>query len=261
MTDTSETTTHRVALSSGTFAYAEAGHGPTILAIHGIPGDRRDFAPMADILTQGHRLISIDLPGFGASSPPRGLPSCRAAAATIGEFIEKLGVCPVVLGYSIGGAVAIQLAAQRPRSVLGLALIASIGISPHRLVRTSNVATISRVLRIPGAPFALERAIRKAYAQSKFRDDITDAQKVLSIHYLGRISFAAQRQAATSLTMPTWMAWAEDDWLIQADISEELARALPTGPRVRLERGAHAIHKRAAPELARSLANWLDTLE
>src|SRR5262249_39011791 len=87
----------------------------TIVLLHGSPGHKEDFGRLAPILAQHLRVVVPDLPGFGSST--RALPdySFRAHAVYIRQLLDQLGVGRVhVLGYSMGGGVALTLTDLAP---------------------------------------------------------------------------------------------------------------------------------------------------
>lgn len=106
-----------------------SGPGPVVLLVHGLGGSWRVWlANLAD-LGQAHRVIAVDLPGFGAS-PPDGSP-CRydTFAATLDRLCADLGITSVVaVGNSFGGWVSAELARRNPALVAGLVLVDAAGI-------------------------------------------------------------------------------------------------------------------------------------
>ena len=104
-------------------AYDDEGQGPVVLCLHSIAHGARDYAPLRERLRGRCRVIALDWPGHGRSSEDRA-PSSAARYAEIAErFADVLGLRDVVLvGNSIGGAVAIRLAAKRPDVVRALVL-------------------------------------------------------------------------------------------------------------------------------------------
>lgn len=109
----------------------EAGHGdqPTVL-VHGLGGSALNWVPLMEQLKDVAVSVAVDLPGFGLSPPPRDgdytpRGHARTVAATIEEWCRRREIDgPVhVMGNSMGGAVAVQLASQRPDLVSSLTLI------------------------------------------------------------------------------------------------------------------------------------------
>jgi len=114
-------------VGGGRIHYLEQGSGPTLVLIHGLGGQMRHFThSLLDRLKNDHRLIMIDRPGNGYSTrPPQASAAISAQAHTIARFMDALGLeRPLVVGHSLGGAVALSLALDHPGKVGGLALLA-----------------------------------------------------------------------------------------------------------------------------------------
>jgi pimeloyl-ACP methyl ester carboxylesterase len=104
-------------------AWLEAGSGPPLVLIHGAGGSAELWQPQLDALADVARVVAPDLPGHGPLGG-RGKPSVAAYAEWLGGFLGALGEAPAVLvGHSMGGAVAQTLALARPASLAGLILI------------------------------------------------------------------------------------------------------------------------------------------
>jgi pimeloyl-ACP methyl ester carboxylesterase len=106
-------------------AYERHGSGPTILLLHGWPGDRTDFSALVPLLSGLADVVVPDLRGFGASDKHDVAPeqnySRAAQARSVAGMIQELGLGPVVIGgYDVGSAVAQAVAAARPDLVRGL---------------------------------------------------------------------------------------------------------------------------------------------
>jgi pimeloyl-ACP methyl ester carboxylesterase len=105
-----------------------AGDGPPLLLVHGFGGSAWNFDELAPYLP-GRRLLIPDLPGHGGSAP---LPaaSIAAFADVLGDLLDAEGARQAdVFGHSLGGVVALRLAARRPERVRRLILAAAAGIS------------------------------------------------------------------------------------------------------------------------------------
>jgi pimeloyl-ACP methyl ester carboxylesterase len=107
--------------------YLDEGSGQTLLLIHGLAGQTRVFThSLLDRLKRDYRVVILDRPGSGYSSrPSRASATIGAQAHTIARFVEALGLeRPLVVGHSLGGAIALALALNHPEQVAGLALLA-----------------------------------------------------------------------------------------------------------------------------------------
>lgn len=96
-------------------AYWSEGDGEVpILLVHGIGSTAAAWQPVAaELVVRGHRVITVDLPGHGASSKERGDYSLGALASLLRDLLNRLDVSRAVLvGHSLGGGVALQFAYQ-----------------------------------------------------------------------------------------------------------------------------------------------------
>jgi len=118
------------------FHYVEEGSGPPLVMIHGLMGSSRNLTyALSGRLSAHFRVISIDRPGSGYSTRGKGTAAnLPAQARQIGDFINTLGLDkPLVLGHSLGGAIALALALDHPETVSGLILVAPL-THPQRLL-------------------------------------------------------------------------------------------------------------------------------
>jgi pimeloyl-ACP methyl ester carboxylesterase len=114
-------------VKGGRLHYLAMGEGAPIVLIHGLGGQLRNFTyALSALLAPHHRLILVDRPGSGYSTY-QGDGHCGLAtqAAMIAELIDQLGLDrPLVVGHSLGGAVALAMALGHPGKIGGLALLA-----------------------------------------------------------------------------------------------------------------------------------------
>ncbi|ACR32069.2 esterase EstD [Burkholderia glumae BGR1] len=107
--------------------YVEYGSGPPIVMVHGLCGQLRNFVYL-DLarLAQSHRVILVDRAGSGRSTRgPGSRANVYAQARSIARFIETLGLeRPVLVGHSLGGAIALAVGLDYPERVSRIALIA-----------------------------------------------------------------------------------------------------------------------------------------
>ncbi|MFZ6648482.1 alpha/beta fold hydrolase [Undibacterium sp. TJN25] len=107
--------------------YLDEGSGPVIVMIHGLGGQSGHFAyALMSLLSSRFRVIAIDRPGSGHSTRPDSMPArLNAQGDVVAKLIQTLGVQrPLLVGHSLGGAVALNVALRHPESAGGLALIA-----------------------------------------------------------------------------------------------------------------------------------------
>ena len=148
--------------------YVEQGAGPAVLMIHGLAGQLRHFTyALSGALAADHRVVAVDRPGAGRSdAAPGASQTVRAQARVIAALIRRLGLeKPLVVGHSLGGAVALALALDHPELVGGLALIAPLtqpmtesGISPVFRALAIRSPLVRRVVAWTlAAPMTLRR--------------------------------------------------------------------------------------------------------
>jgi pimeloyl-ACP methyl ester carboxylesterase len=105
----------------------DSGTGPAIVMVHGLAGQLAHYTyGVAGDLERDHRVVAVDRPGAGHSTRAAGASAgLSAQAAALAGLIAQLGLDrPLVVGHSLGGAVALTLALEHPGSVGGLALLA-----------------------------------------------------------------------------------------------------------------------------------------
>ncbi len=122
--------------------YAEIGEGPPIVFLHGLGGCWQNWLEnIPRMAALGHRVIALDLPGFGASPMPPWEISIPRYGDLVGEFCSQLdvGACMLV-GNSMGGFVAAEVAVDDPEWVDRLVLVSAAGISHARMRREPVLA-------------------------------------------------------------------------------------------------------------------------
>ena len=120
--------------TSTTIDYDRAGSGEPVVLVHGIGHRREAWGQLPDLLrAAGHEVITLDLPGFGRSPMPR-RPDVASVPSTVRQLerlFAELGLDrPHVIGNSLGGLMALQLAANR--SVRSATALSPAGFVPLR---------------------------------------------------------------------------------------------------------------------------------
>ena len=116
--------------AAGNLRYAKRGSGDeTIILIHGFGGDLDNWLFNIDALGEKATVYALDLPGHGQSSKKLDKPGLAAMTGAVSSFMDKLSIGKAhLVGHSMGGAIALQMAADHPEKVKSLTLICSAGL-------------------------------------------------------------------------------------------------------------------------------------
>jgi pimeloyl-ACP methyl ester carboxylesterase len=130
-------------------SYRLAGSGPLLVLIHGITSSSRTWERVLPALAEHHTVLAPDLLGHGESAKPRGDYSLGAYASGVRDLMIALGhTRATVVGHSLGGGIAMQLAYQFPERIERLALVSSGGLG-------REVNLILRAATLPGSEYVL----------------------------------------------------------------------------------------------------------
>ena len=125
-----------IEVSGARIHYLDKGSGPPIVILHGLGGQMGNFTyALLERLTDEFRVILVDRPGSGYSRRAPGATGRLTEQATIvSEFIRKLGLKrPLLVGHSLGGAIALGVALDHPEAVKALALVAPLTHVPKQV--------------------------------------------------------------------------------------------------------------------------------
>ena len=101
---------------------------------------------------------------------------------------------------------------------------------------------------------------RSGMVRSGFPRTTTIAQTKHAIASVVSLDFGAQRTRTQRISVPMLLAWAEDDAFVESEISQEMAEACPSGPRLAFPTGGHNIQKTRAKEIGATLQEWVSGL-
>ena len=215
-----------------------SGDGPPVVLLHGIGRTLDDFTALHTALARDHLVLAVDLPGHGGSAPLDGPHTLPALAAAVARFLDAAGVTgPAhLVGNSLGGAVAMRLAADAPRRVASLALLNSAGFGREVTValRLLAVRPLARLLLRPHPKIArrTERAI--FYDPAYVTDErIATALAAAGQPHAARVMLELVRDLGTwrgvrpqwradlldavaALDLPTLLVWGERDLVLPA---------------------------------------------
>ena len=252
-----------------------AGRGPTLLLLHGFTGSAATWAPFLPRLAERHDVVAVDLLGHGASDRPRD--PARHAAARVADdlaaLLEALGVArAAVLGYSMGGRLALHLALAHPDRVEALVLeSASAGIADAAerraraaadarladdLERDGIAAFVARWERLPlwASQASLPAAARERLRAQRLAND--PAALAASLRGAGAGVTPPVHERLTALRAPTLLVAGALD-AKYARLARELAAAIPDAPAVVVPDAGHAVHLERPAEFERAVEEFL----
>lgn len=129
----------------GELSYVEAGMGPPVVALHGLGGTKASFLPTLADLAGAHRVVALDLPGFGESAKPIGASyDARFMARSVVAAMDGLEIDTAhLVGNSMGGRVALEAGMSHPDRVERMVLLCP----AVAWIRDRRFAGIVRLLR------------------------------------------------------------------------------------------------------------------
>lgn len=106
------------------FSVRGPASGPALLLVHGLGVSGRYYEPLIQLLSTTYRVVTPDLPGFGASGRPDPAPGIEGMAVELERVVDIAGLHrPVLLGHSMGAQVVTEMAARRPDRTRGVVLV------------------------------------------------------------------------------------------------------------------------------------------
>jgi pimeloyl-ACP methyl ester carboxylesterase len=256
--------------------YFLGGEGPPLTMIHGLGGAAVNFTKLAPILARRRRVLIPDLPGHGLSEPLEQVEGIATYSRHLREVAELEGMLPgAVLGYSMGGVVALRLAVEEPDDVTALALVAPAGIvsTTRRAelwlgvtaalrpaqVMTRFRGTFARRPRLRWLPFGLWGAADpEALAPDAVIGFLEGPSQHTDVHSAGRALLVDDpRPDLDRVRCPAVLVWGARDRLVPLTDGFEYARRLRAPIRV-LPAAGHLVVGELPGPCADVLEGFLD---
>ena len=125
--------------------YVELGEGPPLLLIHGLAGSWQNWLETIPHFARTHRVLAPDLPGFGQSPMPKEKISIPGYGRLVDGFCDAVSVeRGALVGNSMGGFIAAEVAIQHPDRVDRLALVSAAGITAEHQRNDRGLALLRR---------------------------------------------------------------------------------------------------------------------
>jgi pimeloyl-ACP methyl ester carboxylesterase len=252
-----------------------------VVLLHGQPGSGSDWQQLAAQLPPGLRAVAVDRPGYGASRLAAG-GFAHNARAVVAELDSRGIDRAVLVGHSYGGGVALSVARQAPQRVEALVLLASVGpgclTGWDRLLGAPVAGEVCAVVAWWLTPW-LARALLAAVARHRRRPIAADEH--VNWHIWGHArrdhgplwrSFLIEQRALVrelgdltgslaSVRQPVLLVADPQDTLIPVRTTDQLAAALPDARVQFFDQVGHHLPRRAAPEIAIAIADFLAALD
>ncbi|MEP4378962.1 MAG: acetoin dehydrogenase dihydrolipoyllysine-residue acetyltransferase subunit [Alphaproteobacteria bacterium] len=239
------------------------GDGLPLLLVHGICADLESWMFNQPAIADGRRVIALDLPGHGASDKNVGDGGISFFAEVVASFLSALEISRThLVGHSLGGAVSIAFALDRPDRVASLGLIAPAGLAPA--INGGFLSELVAAEKRRGARLALSQLVHDAdlvsrdmierFLRYKRTDGVPEALSVIMAGTFDddrQISVFADR--LSKIIAPILCIWGDQDQVIPPSHADNL----PTGATVhRLANTGHLPHMENAAQVSALLATF-----
>lgn len=247
--------------------YELAGSGPTAVLVPGLSLDSRVWAPVAGALSPALTCLMPDPRGAGLSDVPRGPYDITRMAGDLFGLLMILGVdAALVVGHSMGGYLALQLALDSPEIVRGLVLVSTSATGRRSLLGMSDEARRA-LLRTSGPVEEIVRDNVLASVGTRFLELHQDRVEAFIEQRLDRPprgrGVQAQREAADAfdardrlweVRCPCTVIHGTGDRLIPVERGRELAAGIEGARLVELPEIGHLPQLEAPETLAVEIA-------
>lgn len=235
--------------------------GEVVLCIHGDGGNSAEFDALLDQLCEAHSPLAFDLPAHGRSAGIDSLASVEAMAEFTGGLCTKLGLRPPVLvGHSMGGAIALELALRNPDAVRGVVLVGAadrIEVATEELERWKRVTEGKEQRRLRVEHFAPDTP-REVF-QRAFMEFIKTDPRALYGDLVALHGWTAEKRMA-DLGVPLLCVTGEHESPAVRERVDALCEALEGVRQVVIPAAGHALPIAHADALAEAVQAFLGEL-
>ena len=247
-----------------------------LIFVHGLSGCWQNWLENIPHFARRHRVLALDLPGFGDSPAPDWEVSIPNYGRLLLDFCDALGVedCAIV-GNSLGGFVAAEAAIRQPGRFEKLVLVSAAGVSSARL-RKRPVAVVARMMAA-GTPVAFKaqtRALRRSRARTiafsgLFDDPNGLRPELISEFFEGGMRGESFVEALTELAgydfldrleeveVPTLIVWGRQDRVVPPRDALEFERLVRVSELVVFDKCGHVPMAERPVRFNRTLTQFL----
>jgi pimeloyl-ACP methyl ester carboxylesterase len=268
---------HRLELPGATVNYVETGEGKPIVFVHGLTSSWQAWLENIPHLSKTHRVVALDLPGFGASPMPSWTIDMYAYGRMLHDFCEKLeiGGDATLVGNSMGGLVAAEAVLAEPSRFSHLVLVSAAGFIntwlPHQRGRATSQAwdTFGRPFGAAARFFVTHRRAR--YLMFRFAMRYPDrlskellweqmASGVPCPGFADALDAVIEydaRDRLEEIQIPTMIVWGTDDWVIPSAAAHSYNRRIPNSRLEIFEQTGHVPQMERPARFNRVLEEFL----
>ncbi len=258
--------------SSIHFAESNPTGDPPVVLLHGLGSAGESwqfqFEPLSEL---GFRVVAPDIPGFGWSPWPGGPVSIPRFATFIAQFMQGIGAFPAhVVGISMGGTIALQLALDYPHLVRSLGLVNTFArLRPHAVRVGEWFYFIARMVlaRLGGVERQAEMVARRIFPRPEqealretLKQHIRQADPKVYRGAMRALMRFDVRQRLGEVRVPTLVVTGEADTTVSPAVQEELVRGIPGAQHVVIPGGGHAVIVDAAEAFNQALVTFYQSL-
>jgi pimeloyl-ACP methyl ester carboxylesterase len=259
---------------------SEPNHGLPVVFVHGYGAMIEHWQAIARPIAREHTFIALDLYYFGKSKIPSRRPERQIWADQIAELIAvTCSEPPIVVGHSMGGMAAVQLAQDYPHFVRGLVLVASTGISYPGFQPSPLDQALFGVTSAPMIGEMITGVVANRIGVSRFLSTAYYNQKQVTRHLINQFTRPLQRaggqQAYLSVTrvfpelyldtergpldIPALLIWGKHDRSVPVELATQFKQQLLPQAQIAIMPGtAHCPFDEAPQQFCNVLLPWLN---
>ena len=264
-----------ISINGTSVHYCDQGRGPVVIALHGIVDSLRTWDEWAEKMIPHYRVIRMDIPGFGLTGPVTdGVYSKEMFIHFLDTFMTELKIenC-ILVGNSLGGAIAWNFAIQFPQKVNQLILIDPAGYPieipwPLNLTEMPGIRHIASLItprwiyqmslkQVFGNPSLVTDQVIDRFYELNLRPGNRDAL-VAIMDALKKLNHdPAFSQRISELSVPTLLIWGKNDAWIPVSHVPRWKQAVPGIHTIVYENAGHVAQMEIPGQVASDMHQWI----
>jgi pimeloyl-ACP methyl ester carboxylesterase len=243
----------------GDMLLRRAGSGPTVLFLHGaggVPG----WLPFFDKLSDRFDFLVPDHPSFGKSPTPKWLDEIGDLAYFYLDVIDELKLKDVhVVGHSMGGWLALEIAVRSQQRIKSLSLISSVGVR----IKGDPVANLFIMTpeQLMNAIYADPKLVAAELARTPTPEEIdrmvTNRTAAARLAWHPRFFNPKLAKWLHRVTVPTQILWGAEDKIVSAAYADEFQRLIPHATKTIFPNAGHVPFAEKLDDVTASVANFV----